>query len=120
MYRHHRIAHQEIEQTGQRWIEAQLNRVRGELLIRHKPAEIAAAGDAFMRSVAVARRQQTKTFELQAATSVARLWRDQGKAKEARTVGSGVRVVHGGVRHARSERGEGVVEGIGFLRRLQS
>ena len=84
MYRHHRIAHQEIERTGQRWIEAQLNRVRGELLIRHKPAEIAAAGDAFMRSVAVARRQQTKTFELQAATSLARLWRDQGKAKEAR------------------------------------
>jgi len=84
MYRHHRIAHQEIERTGQRWIEVQLNRVRGELLIRHKPAEIAAAGDAFMRSVAVARRQQTKTFELQAATSLARLWRDQGKAKEAR------------------------------------
>ena len=84
MYRHHRIAHQGIEQTGQRWIEAQLNRVRGELLIRRKPAEIAAAGDAFMRSGAVARRQQMKTFELQAATSLARLWRDQGGAKEAR------------------------------------
>ena len=74
----------EIERTGQRWIEAQLNRVRGELLIRHKPAETAAAEDAFMRSVAVARHQQTKTFELQAATSLARLWRDQGKRDEAR------------------------------------
>jgi predicted ATPase len=74
----------EIERTGQRWIEAQLNRVRGELLIRHKPAETAAAEDAFMRSVAVARHQQTKTFELQAATSLARLWRGQGKRSEAR------------------------------------
>jgi predicted ATPase len=74
----------EIERTGQRWIEAQLNRVRGELLIRHKPAETAAAEDAFMRSVAVARHQQTKTFELQAATSLSRLWCDRGKRTEAR------------------------------------
>ena len=61
-----------------------MNRVRGELLIRYKPAETAAAEDAFMRSVAVARHQQTKTFELQAATSLARLWRGQGKRDEAR------------------------------------
>ena len=74
----------EIERTGQRWIEAQLNRVRGELLIRHKPADTAAAEGAFMQSLAVARRQQTKTFELQAGTSLARLWRDQGKRTEAR------------------------------------
>jgi predicted ATPase len=74
----------EIERTGQCWIEAQLNRVRGELLIRHRPAETAAAEDALKRSVAVARRQQTKTFELQAATSLARLRRDQGKRDEAR------------------------------------
>jgi predicted ATPase len=74
----------EIERTGQRWIEAQLNRVRGELLIRHKPADTAAAEGAFMQSLAVARRQQTKTFELQAGTSLARLWRDQGKPQQAR------------------------------------
>ena len=74
----------EIERTGQRWIEAQLNRVRGELLICHKPAETAAAEGAFMRSLAVARRHQTKTFELQAGTSLARLWRDQGKVQQAR------------------------------------
>jgi predicted ATPase len=74
----------EIERTGQRWIEAQLNRVRGELLIRHKPADTAAAESAFMQSLAVARRQQTKTFELQAGTSLARLWRDQGKPQRAR------------------------------------
>jgi predicted ATPase len=37
-----------------------------------------------MRSVAVARHQQTKTFELQAATSLARFWRGQGKRDEAR------------------------------------
>jgi len=74
----------EIERTGQRWIEAQLNRVRGELLIRHEPADTAAAEGAFMQSLAVARRQQTKTFELQAGTSLARLWRDQGKVQQAR------------------------------------
>jgi class 3 adenylate cyclase/predicted ATPase len=73
----------EIERTGQRWIEAQLNRMRGELLIWHKPAETAAAEGAFMRSLAVARRQQTKTFELQAASSLARLWRSQGRRTDA-------------------------------------
>ena len=58
--------------------------MRGELLIRHEPADTAAAEGAFMQSLAVARRQQTKTFELQAGTSLARLWRDQGKVRQAR------------------------------------
>ena len=46
--------------------------------------------------------------------SLARLWRDQGKVQQARELlGSGLRVVHGGVRHARSEGGEGVAGGVG-------
>jgi hypothetical protein len=44
---------------------------------------------------------------------MARLWRDQGKVLEERTGYSGLRVVYGGVRHARSEGSEGVVGGVG-------
>jgi class 3 adenylate cyclase/predicted ATPase len=74
----------EIEQTGQHWFDAEMHRQRGELLLRRAPDETAAAEGAFMLSLAVARRQQTKTFELRAATSLARLWRRQGKRDEAR------------------------------------
>ena len=55
----------------------------------------------------VARQQQAKSWELRAAMSLARLWRDQGKVQQARELlGSGVRLVYGGVRHARSEGSE--------------
>ena len=51
---------------------------------------------------------ETKPWELRAAMSLARRWRDQGKPQLARDLlGSGVRVVYGGVRDARSEGGEG-------------
>ena len=46
--------------------------------------------------------------------SLARFWRDQGKVQQARELlGSGLRLVHGGVRHARSEGGEGAAGGVG-------
>ena len=48
--------------------------------------------------------------------SLARLWRDQGKVQQARELlGSGLRVVYGGFRHARSEGGEGVAGGVGVI-----
>jgi predicted ATPase len=58
--------------------------VGGTLLL--SMAEPAAAEESFQRALAVARRQGAKTFELRAATSLARLWRDQGKRTEARDV----------------------------------
>jgi predicted ATPase len=64
--------------------DAEVHRVRGELLLLLEPADVAGAEAAFMRAVEIARRQHTKTFELRTATGLARLWRDQGKRAEAR------------------------------------
>jgi predicted ATPase len=74
----------EIERTGQHWFDAELHRQRGELLLRRAPADPDGAETAFMRAVKIARSQQTRTFELRAASSLARLWRGQGKRTEAR------------------------------------
>jgi hypothetical protein len=53
------------------------------------------AKDYFGRALGIARQQQAKSWELRAAMSLARLWRDQRKpAASGRTVGSGLRVVH--------------------------
>ena len=81
------------------------------------PEPDAAKAEAyFERALAVARQQQAKSWELRASMSLARLWRDQGKVQQARELlGSGLRVVHGRVRHARSEGGEGAAGGVGLL-----
>jgi predicted ATPase len=68
----------------QRWLDAELHRYRGTLLMHRAPTEPEAAEAAFKSALAVARSQQTKTFELRAAFALAQLWRDQGKVREAR------------------------------------
>ena len=73
-----------IERSGQRMFDAEVHRVRGELLLRLEPADVAGAEAAFARAVEIARLQHTKTFELRASTCLARLWRDQGKGTAAR------------------------------------
>jgi len=71
-----------VETTQERCVEAEMDRLQGTLLLSR--AEHTAAEDSFDRALAVARRQSAKTFELRAAISLARLWRDQGKRREAR------------------------------------
>jgi predicted ATPase len=71
-----------IEATEERIWEADLYRVQGDLL--NATGDHGAAEGSFHRALAVARRQSAKTFELRATTSLARLWRDQGKCEEAR------------------------------------
>ena len=73
-----------VEKTGQRWLDAELHRVRGELLRLCDPPDVPACEDALQRAINIAKSQQTKTFELRAAMRLARLWRDQGKRNEAR------------------------------------
>ena len=73
-----------MEQTEERWWEAEIYRLRGALLLRHSMAPQTEAETWFRRALDVARRQQAKSLELRAATSLARLWRDQGKHAEAR------------------------------------
>ena len=71
-------------ETRESWTDAFLHRIRGEILLRCEPANTAPAEEAFLTAIAIARQQQAKTWELRAATSLARLWRDQGKVSEAR------------------------------------
>jgi class 3 adenylate cyclase/predicted ATPase len=71
-----------VEATQERCVEAEMDRLRGTLLL--SKGEHSTAEDSFSRALAVARRQSAKTFELRAATSLAHLWRDQGKRSEAR------------------------------------
>jgi predicted ATPase len=73
-----------IEQTQERWIEAELHRCKGELL--KSAGNWESAETCFSQALAVARRQTAKTWELRAATSLARLWRNQGKGIEARNL----------------------------------
>ena len=71
------------DQTDQHFFDAELYRLRGEfLLATGGPADEAAAR--YHRALAIAREQGARSFELRAATSLARLWRDQGKRTEAR------------------------------------
>jgi predicted ATPase len=75
-------AAQIMEKTDERSSEAELHRVRGELL--NATGDQAAAEKSYQRALAIARQQSARTFELRAATSLVRLWRGQGKRAEAR------------------------------------
>ena len=69
--------------TGERWYEAELHRLKGELLLAQGLRDEVAVEDSFRRAVAVARSQDARFWELLAATSLAQLWRDRGKRAEA-------------------------------------
>jgi len=70
--------------TGERWIEAEVHRTAGEIALLLPQPDAAKAQRYFERALAVAREQQAKSWELRAAMSIARLWRDQGKRSKAR------------------------------------
>ncbi len=73
-----------IETTGERWFEAEVNRIAGEIELKSPEPDTAKAEGSFERALTIARAQQAKSWELRAAMSMARLWRDQGKREEAR------------------------------------
>jgi predicted ATPase len=75
-----------VHATGERRWEAELHRLKGEVLLTRSAAEQAAAEVCFHQALAIARRQEAKSLELRAATSLARLWRQQGKTIDARDV----------------------------------
>jgi predicted ATPase len=70
--------------TQERWTEAELYRLKGELLLKQTPPDKQQAEACFQQALAVARRQQAKSWELRTAMSLARLWQQQGKRAEAR------------------------------------
>lgn len=69
----------EIERTGQRWLDAEVHRQRGQLLLRCRTSGIDAAEAAFQLALDTARGQRARMFERRAATDLARLWRESGK-----------------------------------------
>ena len=66
-----------------KWAEAEIRRVAGEIALRSPVPDIARAVSHFTAALAIARRQQAKSWELRAAISCARLMRDQGRVREA-------------------------------------
>jgi predicted ATPase len=74
-----------VEKHDERCQEAELHRLKGELLLAESPEQWAAAEDCFRKAIETAHRQQSKAWELRATMSLARLWQRQGRRTEART-----------------------------------
>jgi predicted ATPase len=73
-----------VDTTGERWYEVELYRLKGALLLQQSSDNATEAESCFHHALEIARNQQAKSFELRAATSLARLWQQQGKRQEAR------------------------------------
>ena len=87
-----------LAKSGVRWWEAELYRLRGELLLQHAVAQPGEAEACFQQALDVARRQQAKSLELRAAMSLSRLWQRQGKrAERPRAAGPDLWLVHRGL-----------------------
>jgi predicted ATPase len=72
-----------VKTTGERWYESEIYRLKGELLVQQNAGNRAEAERCFHHALDIARSQQAKSFELRTATSLARLWHQQGKRQEA-------------------------------------
>ena len=73
-----------VQTNKERWCEAEVNRVAGEIVLKSPEPNAAKAETYFERALRVARQQQAKSWELRAAMSLAHLWRSQGKVQQAR------------------------------------
>ena len=83
-WRRHGEAMMVMETAKERWCEAEINRIAGEITLLSPEPDATKAEAYFERALAVARQQQAKSWELRAAMSLACLWRDQGKPQQAR------------------------------------
>jgi predicted ATPase len=75
-----------VDKTGERYWEAELHRLKGELLLGLSTDNTTEAEACFQQALDVARRQEAKSLELRAAMSLSRLWQQQGKQAEARAL----------------------------------
>src|SRR5262249_43913104 len=76
----------ESERTGQHWHDAELHRVRGDILLRADRPDLAAAEATFARSIEIARGQRTRSFELRAALALANLYHATQRDAAARAL----------------------------------
>ncbi len=72
-----------MRETGDRLAESELHRIEGGLLLVGDSADQARAEGCYRRAIEVAHRQEAMSWELRAATALARRWRDQGKRQKA-------------------------------------
>jgi predicted ATPase len=73
-----------VAATEERWWEAEVSRLKGELLLQLLIPDVHQAEACFQQALNVARGQQAKALELRAAISLSRLWRQQGQREAAR------------------------------------
>ena len=73
-----------VERTGERWLEAELYRHKGQL--QERQGHAGSAEELYRKALSIARDQEAKLWELRAAASLARLRRDQGRRTEARNL----------------------------------
>jgi predicted ATPase len=73
-----------VATTKEKWFEAEVHRIAGDIALLSPEPDATKAEAYFERALTVARKQQAKSWELRAAMSMARLWRDQGKVQQAR------------------------------------
>ena len=73
-----------VERGNEKSSEPEVHRVAGEIALKSFPPDTEKAEKHFERALSVARQQQQKSYELRAAMSMARLWRDHGKPQQAR------------------------------------
>jgi TolB-like protein/class 3 adenylate cyclase/predicted ATPase len=76
----------ELERTEQRCYEAEMHRIRGEILLKRDPADTAAAEQSLQAAIAVAQSQKARSFELRAALSLAKLYRAADRDADAHAV----------------------------------
>jgi predicted ATPase len=72
-----------VRQTGERWAEAELYRLQGQWLLQQAIPDEQHSAICFQKALSIAQTQSAKSWELRAATSLARLWHSQGKRQEA-------------------------------------
>jgi class 3 adenylate cyclase/predicted ATPase len=72
-----------VRESGERWWEPEVHRLRGEVLLARGGRHRTAAEQCFQHAIRIARKQTARSLELRAAMSLARLWREQGRRAEA-------------------------------------
>ena len=102
------------EASGERWFDAEIYRIAGEIELESSECNGPNAQRYFEQALDVARAQHARSLELRAATSLARLWRGQGRRTEALDLLASVYDwFTEGFEHARPERGQGIARGAG-------
>jgi predicted ATPase/DNA-binding winged helix-turn-helix (wHTH) protein len=76
----------ELARTEQRWYEAEMHRIRAEILLKRDPADTAAAEQSLQAAIAIAQHQQARSFELRAALALAKLYRAANRGADAHAV----------------------------------